>query len=97
MEEMFKKLFEGKTIPEQRKIAKALNIEFRVPSISAQILEHGMVERRKRCNSKDAAELVVIPEVHLTDGKSIPGVLVDPRVARSIGIELLRISDREGY
>ena len=92
-----RKLLEGKTIPEQRRIAKALGIEYKTPSIVSQIMNKGAIEKKHRGRAKDDSPYVVIPEVYLSNGKTIPGITIDPRIARATGQELLRIADKEKF
>lgn len=97
MEEQYKELFLGRSIPEQRKLAKALGVEYRTPSITSQILGKGKVENKHRGRAKDDTPHLVIEEIHLANGKTIPGFIADTRIVRAAAQEMLRIADREGY
>lgn len=97
MEDGYKKLFEGRSIPEQRKLAKALGVEYRTPSITSQILGKGRVENKHRGRALNDTPHIVIDEVHLADGRTIAGFIADTRIIRAAAQEMLRIADKEGY
>lgn len=92
-----KKFLDGKSIPEQRRICKVMGREFKTPSIVSQILGKGMIEKRHRGRAKDDSPYIIIPEVHLATGRVIPGLMVDPRIARAAAQELLRIANEQGF
>ena len=97
MDEDIKRFLEGKSIPEQRKICKAMNREYKTPSITMQILGKGSIEKRHRGRAKDDSPYIVIPEVHLANGRVLPGLMVDPRIARAAAQELLRLANENNY
>ncbi len=97
MDDSIKKFLEGKSIPEQRRICKAMGQEYKTPSILSQILGKGSVEKKHRGRAKDDSPYIVIPEVHLATGRVIPGLMVDPRIARAAAQEMLRICNEEGF
>ena len=92
-----KKFLEGKSIPEQRRICKAMGKEYRTPSVISQILGKGSVDKKHRGRAKDDSEYITTPEVHLSTGRVLPGLTVDPRRARADAQEVLRICDERGF
>lgn len=97
MDEDMKKFLDGKSIPEQRRICKAMGREYKTPSIVSQILGKGLVDKRHRGRAKDDSPYIIIPEVHLANGRVLPGLMVDPRIARAAAQEMLRIANEQGY
>ena len=92
-----KKFLEGKSIPEQRRICKAMGKEYRTPSVISQILGKGSVDKKHRGRAKDDSEYITTPEVYLSTGRVLPGLTVDPRRARADAQEVLRICDERGF
>ena len=97
MDEDIKRFLEGKSIPEQRRICKAMGREYRTPSVASQILGKGTVEKKHRGRAKDDSEYITTPEVHLSTGRVIPGLTVDPRIARASAQEVLRLCNERGF
>ena len=97
MDEDIKKFLEGKSIPEQRRICKAMGREYKIPSLVSQILGKGTVEKKHRGRAKDDSEYITTPEIHLSSGRVLPGLTVDPRRARADAQEILRICNERGF
>lgn len=82
------------TMQQKRAVAKALNIEFELPSVEDQVTGSGsLVSDHKRGRAKEGRDVFVIPEVELSDNEKANRVLVDPRIARAVAAELLRLAD----
>ena len=82
------------TIAKKKRVAKALGLEFKHPSVRDQIHCKGnFVKDHKRGRAMHGRHMFVIPAVETANGRIIPAIAVEPHCAREVAFELLRLAD----
>jgi len=96
LEQNAKEAIERLPIERRMMAAKALGLNYSIPSPEEQIEGKGSVVMYKRTNANTRQKTVELPKVMLADGKTTTSVHIEPSCARAYAKELLRICDAEG-
>ena len=84
------------TIAKKKRVAKALGLEFKHPSVHDQVNGKGTIDKNfKRGRATNGRYMYVIPAIETASGRVIPQVAVEPHCAREVAFELLRLANSE--
>jgi len=82
------------TIAKKKRVAKALGLEFKHPTVRDQLYCKGRLEKdHKRGRAIHGREMFVLPSIELASGRVIPSLAVETHCAREVAFELLRLAD----